>query len=222
MFKISASGALTRLYSFTGGTDGAIHKPGWYRAATAILRSNGIRWNKRQRDVCKSTASGAFTLVYTFNAANDGANPQAALVQGGDGNFYGTSWIGGTNGNGTVFKISVTGRFSLLYTFSGSSDGGSPQGALVQGSDGNFYGTTDYGGTNNVGTIFKISAGGAFFSLYSFTGASDGAYPEAGLVQGNDGNFYGTTSSGGTNNAGTVFKINSAGAFTLLYTFSGG
>src|SRR5438094_3420921 len=104
-----------------------------------------------------------------------------------------------------------------LYSFNGS-DGAYPYAGLVQGSDGNFYGTTGGGGTNGAGTVFKITSGGSFTTLYSFSG-SDGATPYGTLVQGSDGNFYGTTVSGGASNAGTVFQITSGGSLTTLYNF---
>ena len=110
------------------------------------------------------------------------------------------------NDCGTVFQISTNGTLTTLYSFTGGNDGARPFARLVQGSDGNFYGTTKYGGTNNSGTVFQISASGVFTSLYSFTGGNDGANPEAALVQGSDGSFYGTTSGGG-GGAGTVFRL---------------
>jgi uncharacterized repeat protein (TIGR03803 family) len=184
--------------------------------------------------VFKITASGVLTTLYSFTGGNDGVNPQAALVQGGDGSFYGTTSGGGTNGLGTVFKISTNGALRTLYVFgsiinaSGEAlDGAGPNG-LVQGSDGYFYGTTAYGGTHGVGygTVFKISTNGLLTTLYSFTGV-DGANPLAGLVQGSDGNFYGTTYGGGkyglaSGGYGTVFKISTSGTLTTLYSFAGG
>jgi uncharacterized repeat protein (TIGR03803 family) len=173
--------------------------------------------------VFKISTNGALTTLYSF-AGNDGANPEAGLVEAGDGNFYGTTYSGGTvsyPGNGTVFRISTNSALTSLYSFTGSNDGAYPAAALVQGNDGYFYGTTSGGGTNNSGTVFKISTNGALTSLYSFTGSNDGAYPAAALVQGNDGYFYGTTSGGGTNNSGTVFKISTNGALTGLYSFTG-
>ena len=145
--------------------------------------------------------------MYLFTGTNDGGYPEAALVQGSDGNFYGTTSGGGINGYGTVFKMSITGLLTSLYSFTGANDGGYPRAELVQGNDGSLYGTTTNGGTKNVGTVFQISTNGAYTGLYSFTGGDDGAYPNAGLVQGSDGSFYGTTSSGGTNNSGTVFRL---------------
>src|SRR5579859_2925586 len=108
---------------------------------------------------------------------------------------------------------------TVLHSFSGS-DGSNPDGGLVQGSDGNFYGTTFDGGAHNTGTVFRISPTGSFTNLYSFTGGIDGALPQTVLIQGNDGNFYGTTSKGGTTNAGTVFQITPTGSLTTLHSFT--
>ena len=139
-------------------------------------------------------AGVVLTSLHSFQGLTNGANPVAGLVQGSDGNFYGTTSKAAANGYGTVFKISTNGALTSLYSFTGGNDGANPCAGLVQGSDGNFYGTTQYGGTNGAGTVFKISTNGALTSLYSFTGGNDGANPDAGLVQGSDGNFYGTTS----------------------------
>ena len=105
-----------------------------------------------------------------------------------------------------MFKISTSGALTSLYSFTDGNDGGFPTAGLVQGSDGNFYGTTESGGTNGFGTVFKINTNGTLTTLYSFTGGNDGSEPQAGLVQGSDGNFYGTTSVGGTGGAGTCFE----------------
>jgi uncharacterized repeat protein (TIGR03803 family) len=174
-----------------------------------------------------ASAGVVLTSLHSFQVFTNGAGPTGGLVQGSDGNFYGTTSGGGTNNNaGTVFKISATGALTTLYSFTGGKDGGSPQAGLVQGSDGNLYGTTygggDPNGGNGNGTVFKISATGALTTLYSFPGGKDGRDPRAGLVQGSDGNFYGTTVGGGTNLAGTVFKISATGALTTLYVFTGG
>jgi uncharacterized repeat protein (TIGR03803 family) len=160
--------------------------------------------------------------LYSFTGGNDGANPYAALVQGSDGNFYGTTYSGGTNGDGTVFQINPNGALTSIYSFTGGNDGANPYAALVQGSDGNFYGTTEFGGTNGYGTVFQISPKGSYHSLYSFQGHAGGAYPYAGLVQGSDGSFYGTTYYGGTNKSGTVFTISTNGGGRFLYSFPGG
>jgi uncharacterized repeat protein (TIGR03803 family) len=175
-----------------------------------------------------SAQSGAvFTSLYSFGGTNDGvndsANPYARLVQGSDGYFYGTTGLGGTNHAGAVFKITANGALTSLYSFTGGTDGQIPQGTLVQGSDGYFYGTTEYGGTNGQGTVFKMNTNGMLTKLYSFgTIPLDPSWPVAGLAQGSDGNFYGTTLFGGTNNLGTVFKISTNGVLASLYSFTGG
>jgi uncharacterized repeat protein (TIGR03803 family) len=145
------------------------------------------------------------------------------LAQGKDGNFYGTAASGGTNGGyGTVFKIGTNGVLTSLHSFMGGDDGANPYGPVMQGSDGVFYGTTGYGGTNNYGTVFKVTTNGDFTSLYSFKGGNDGANPYAGLAQASNGVLYGTTLNGGTNGIGAVFKITTNGAFSSLYSFTGG
>jgi uncharacterized repeat protein (TIGR03803 family) len=170
---------------------------------------------------------GSYTNLYTFDGSpNDGLTPQAGLVQGSDGNFYGTTSQGGMGGVGTVFRISPSGTETILYSFSnGFFDGAYPDAGLVQGSDGNFYGTTGYGATcancGGGGTVFRISPNGSFMNLYSFGSSPNGQSPEAPLVLGSDGNFYGTTYDGGTDGDGTVFRISPSGSYTSLYSFAG-
>jgi uncharacterized repeat protein (TIGR03803 family) len=169
--------------------------------------------------VFKITPSGTLTTLHSF-IGSDGRLAYGGLVEGIDGNFYGTTMNGGTFSNGTVFVITPSGMLTTLYSFQGTSaDGLHPICSLVQGSDTNFYGTTN-GGSTNRGTVFRISPGGSFSNLYTFSGP-DGNTPVAGLVLGEDGNFYGTTSGGGTNNDGTVFMITSSGTLTTLHRFIG-
>jgi uncharacterized repeat protein (TIGR03803 family) len=183
--------------------------------------------------LCVATAIGlsaqTFKTLHRFDGT-DGGNPFGALVQATGGNLYGTT-DNGANGGGTVFKISPGGALTTLYSFcsqSGCTDGQYPS-PLVQATGGNFYGTTVSGGANTTGcngpscgTVFKITPGGALTTLYSFcsqSGCPDGANPQAGLVQATNGDFYGTTSSGGANGGGTVFKITPSGTLTTLYSF---
>ena len=127
-------------------------------------------------------------------------------MPGGNGSFYGTTYNGGSNALGTVFKMTPQGLLTSLLSFN-NANGANPQAGLVQGLDGDLYGTTKSGGTSNYGTVFQITPAGRFTSLVSFAN-TNGAYPVAGLIQGSDGNFYGTTASGGTNYAyGTVFRF---------------
>jgi uncharacterized repeat protein (TIGR03803 family) len=237
VFRISTNGDLTNLYSFTGSNDGASPAAGLVQGSDGSLygtTQNGGTTNYnglRDGTVFKITTNGALTTLYTFTG-NDGASPQAALVQGSDGYFYGTTPQGGSNNLGTLFKISANGKLTSLYSFTGGNDGWNPDGALVQGSDGYLYGTTAGVGylafESGHGTVFKFTTNGALTTLYSFTGLSDGAYPVAGLVQGSDGNLYGTTTQGGGSHGidslvpgfGNVFQISTNGALTSLYSFS--
>jgi uncharacterized repeat protein (TIGR03803 family) len=148
------------------------------------------------------------------------------LVQATDGNFYGTTQLGGAYRDGTVFKITPGGALTTLYSFcsqSGCSDGIYPGAALVQATNGDFYGTTPSGGSNLLGTVFKITPGGTLKTLYNFcsqSGCTDGYSPEAALVQATNGDFYGTTQRGGTSyDGGTVFKMTPGGVLTTLYRF---
>jgi uncharacterized repeat protein (TIGR03803 family) len=164
------------------------------------------------------------TTLYSFDSTA-GAYPSRGLVQAANGDFYGTTYGGGANGGGAVFKITPSGTLTTLYSFDGA-DGGLPSGGLVQAANGDFYGTTYDGGANcspyGCGTIFKITLSGMLTMLHSFDGA-DGAYPYAGLVQATNGDLYGTTYDGGANclpdGCGTIFRITPSGTLTTLYTF---
>ncbi|HMA28489.1 MAG TPA: choice-of-anchor tandem repeat GloVer-containing protein, partial [Thermoanaerobaculia bacterium] len=170
--------------------------------------------------VFKITPAGELTTLHSFAGFPAGAGPDAGLVQGSDGDFYGTTGGGGAGSYGTVFKITPAGELTTLYSFAGN-DGAFPRGPLVQVSDGDFYGTTPGGGASGYGTVFKIRPTGELTTLHSFAGFPVGSSPGAPLVQGTDGDFYGTTGGGGANGAGTVFKITPAGELTILYSFVG-
>jgi len=184
---------------------------------------------------CAATAITApaqtLTTLYSFCAQPDcvdGDTPFAPLVQATDGNFYGTTFEGGTYNAGTVFKVTPSGTLTTLHTFCSQpncTDGYEPFGGLVQATDGNFYGTTEGSGVNVYGTVFRITPSGALTTLHTFEGSpADGAVPSATLVQAADGSLYGTTQGGGANQnciegCGTVFKITSSGTLTTLYSF---
>lgn len=190
---------------------------------------------------CAVAAIGSQTQtsipLYSFCSqtnCTDGEDPEyGPLVQGPDGNIYGTTYEGGVSaygGGGTVFKITPTGTLTTLYNFCSlpyCADGSVTWAGLTLGTDGNFYGVTFQGGANNWGTVFKITPTGALTTLYSFcsqTGCTDGAAPQTALIQATDGNFYGTTGctaiAGAT--GGTIFRVTSTGTLTTLYTFTGG
>src|SRR6266536_5263808 len=182
-----------------------------------------------------ATAGLLFQSLHEFPQQGSGPKgANAGLVLGTDGNFYGTTDEGGQNNMGTVFKVTPDGALTTVFSF--NTTNGSIPNSLIEGSDGNFYGTTGYGGANDDsdgqfngnGTVFKITPGGAFTSLCSFNG-TNGSYPSS-LIEGTDGNFYGTALYGGKddngnvsplNGNGIVFKLGPDGVLTTLGYFDG-
>jgi uncharacterized repeat protein (TIGR03803 family) len=176
--------------------------------------------------VAVASPAQTFTSLFSFDGT-DGEDPSyGSLVQGVDGNFYGTAAFGGANSAGTVFKITPERKFTTLYNFcsqTNCTDGEYPLTGLVLSTNGNFYGTTSIGGAYNYGTIFEITSAGKLTTLHSFctqTNCTDGENPRGTLIQAANGNFYGTTFAGGNSQgAGTVFEITPTGTLTTLYTF---
>src|ERR1700730_4119885 len=168
-----------------------------------------------QGQVFRMTPDGKLTTIYSFcsqpNCA-DGADPFSAPILGNDGNLYGVIAVGGKNGAGTFYRLTLDGQFTKLYRFCsspGCTDGVFPTG-VIQASDGNFYGTTKVGGKFNDGTIFQISPTGQFKLLYTFCSqahCTDGQNPNFPPIQGIDGNFYGATYAGGAYRGGTVYEL---------------
>jgi uncharacterized repeat protein (TIGR03803 family) len=279
-FKISTSGTYTQLYSFCGEgwpcvTTGANPQGGLTFGSDGNLygttQSGGPNNYPGAGTIFKLTPDGAYTKLWYFTDVKDQGYPSWGVVEGQDGNYYGvnpnvyvgtygafykmtpkgvvTAWAfnftDGASANlptqaldksfygttqaggsptcncGVVYKATTAGKITVLHTFvGGATDGSRPAGALVQGNDGNFYGTTFYGGTYNKGTIFKITSKGVFTLLYSFGGfAGDGVYAISGLTLGTDGNFYGTTLNGGKANAGLIYQVNTTGNVSILYSF---
>jgi uncharacterized repeat protein (TIGR03803 family) len=174
--------------------------------------------------IFEMTRDGAHVRVlYGFaGAPTDGAGPEAALLEGPNVTFYGTTSRGGAFNAGTVFRVNRNYTVTVLHAFSGgNADGAAPSAALIRATDGNFYGTTSFGGTSNAGTVFRMTPAGTVTVLHAFAGyPTDGAYPHAALLQATDGNFYGTTSSGGAAGEGTVFRMAPDGTMTVLHAFS--
>jgi uncharacterized repeat protein (TIGR03803 family) len=224
VFKVTAQGTLTSLHSFEG-TDGLQSLDALVQATDGnFYGTTKIGGNNSGGTVFKITVQGTLTKLSNFcslSGCADGLEPVAGLVQGVDGNLYGTTEAGGDQG-GTVFKITLSGALTTLHSFD-ATDGEFPYAGLVQAADGSFYGTTSGGGAYANGTVLKITPGGVLTTLYNFCPAgfpcADGTASFAGLVQATDGNFYGTTTDGGVNGSGAVFKITPSGTLTTLYSF---
>jgi uncharacterized repeat protein (TIGR03803 family) len=244
-FKVTPEGTITTLYQFCSlpncidgarptaslveGTDGNLYGTTYQGGANSnatYLCPSGCG------TVFRITPNGVLTTLYSFCAqpeCTDGVIPSAGLVQASDGNFYGTTYSGGrlSYPSGTVFKITNQGKLTTIYRFcarggSACTDGAGPTASLIEAANGKFYGTTLVGGVDYAGTVFEISADGVLTTLYRFCSekaCADGALPTAGLVQGTDGNFYGTTPSGGLHKTGTLFELTAPGTFTRLHSF---
>jgi uncharacterized repeat protein (TIGR03803 family) len=222
VFNITPSGTETVLYSFPAGSSDPY--TGLIQGSDGnFYGTTGAGGTSDDGTVFKITSSGTETVLHAFaKSGSDGEIPYAGLIQGSDGNFYGTTYDGGAGGLGTVFKVTPSGTETVLYSFAGGSDGEYPYAGVIQGSDGNFYGTTYQGGTSGLGTVFKLTPSGTETVLYTFAGgSSDGAYPEAGLIQGSDGNLYGNTLQGGVSGLGIVFELTPSGTETILHAFAG-
>jgi uncharacterized repeat protein (TIGR03803 family) len=163
---------------------------------------------------------GGEAILYSFMDGDDGGDPQGTLVMDKTGHFYGATCLNGANSAGTVFKVSTTGDFSVLYAFEGGNDGSCPNGGMVFDKLGNLYGTTFRGGTANAGTIFKLTTSGSHTVLYSFGGGADGIYPNGGLAIDGKGDLFGTTAQGGVDNFGTLFEFSASRVHTVGWNFS--
>lgn len=165
------------------------------------------------------SADGKVKALVQFDGAN-GAYPRGALVAK-NGNLFGATTYGGAANAGTVFRVTPAGKFKTLVSFDGAGQGSGPQGGLVIGADGNFYGTTVLGGEFGHGTVFRLTPAGMLTTLVSFRGRPDGGRPSGPLTLGSDGNFYGATSEGGENDHGALFRVTPQGKLTLLMSMDG-
>jgi uncharacterized repeat protein (TIGR03803 family) len=221
----------TVLYSFKGGTDGDNPYAGVITDSAGNLYGTTVQGGTGRFDcaygcgtVFKLDTAGNETVLHNFGETSaDGQSPFFGyLFRDGAGNLYGTTTYGGADGSGTIFRVSSTGRESVV-PFTGGANGGFPYAGLVADPAGNAYGTTYARGSGcppyGCGTVFKVSSAGNVTVLYSFTGGVDGGYPWAGLVRDSADNLYGTTETGGANGAGTVFKVDPAGNESVLYSF---
>ena len=224
VFKLDKTGTETVLHSFTGGVDGGFPNASLVRDHASNLygtTTGGGAYNDGV--VFKVDTTGAETVLYTFTGGADGYEPVAGLVRDSAGNFYGTAAFGGRcQFCGVVFELKSNGNYKPLHRFTGGADGASPYGGVVRDSAGNLYGTTTYGGAHpTCGVVFKLGATRTYTVLHNFTCGADGGNPFAVLVRDSAGNLYGTANYNGTFGNGVVFKLDTAGAYTVLHSFDG-
>jgi uncharacterized repeat protein (TIGR03803 family) len=246
IFKVTPDGTLTTLYSFCaqpGCIDGSKPYAGLIQAADGDLYGTTITGGAfNSGTIFRITPSGTLKTLYSFcsqNGCADGSGPWGVLVQAANGDFYGTTTLGGmagtTCGNdqcGTIFRISASGTFTTIYSFcsqAGCADGSNPFAGLVQATNGDLYGSTEFSGAGadcavqgSCGTIFKITPSGTLTTLYSFCskpGCADGNNPQAAFIEAPNGNLFGITVGHGTIGSSTIFRMSPSGTLTTLYSF---
>jgi len=254
IFRLTPGGAFSLLHSFAaapGFPTSEVNTDGVMPSALVLDGSENLYGTTRYggangTGTVFSLSGGAFTTLHVFgttsgmNQNSDGANPNALLL-GSDGNLYGVAGSGGANGAGVVFRISPAEQFTVLYAFgsydpiSDVNDDGVDPTALIEGADGNFYGTTAGGGSNGTGTVFSLTPQGALQTLHTFATCqycldqgtvlglsryvnADGVFP-ASLMFASDGSLYGTTPFGGSGGGGVVFRLGTDNSFTILHPF---
>lgn len=219
IYKMSSSGGITTIINFTGAN-------GQAPLSGLIRHSNGNFYGTMSGTsgfgtLFKLTQTGTLSKLVVMtgtDGASPGAQPAGTMMPANDGNLYGVTSAGGTSNQGTIYKLTTSGSYSVLKHFHGSPEGAAPAYQPVQGSDGNLYGTTSQGGADNLGTIYKISLSGSFATLAEFT-AGSGQSPNSGLFQGRDGFFYGTSCNADATE-GTVFKVAASGSMSVVYSFT--
>ena len=219
IFKIDSSGTESVLYNFAGAPDGVSPNALIADGAGNFYGTSTSGGTSNRGTVFKFDSSKVESVLYSFTGPPcDGSFPDAALVTDKAGNLYGTTQFGGSSDLGTVFKIDPSGTETVLHSFTGPpSDGRDPTGLLIDAA-GNLYGTGG-GGSSSRGTVFKVEPSGTESVLYSFEGSRDGGFPNGPLVMDTAGNLYGTTNEGGSLDNGTVFKLDSSGTESVLYSF---
>jgi uncharacterized repeat protein (TIGR03803 family) len=223
VYKVDTAGHETVLYSFTGGTDGSSPVAGVIRDSAGNLYGTTIGGGAAGWGVVYTVdTTGHQTVLYSFTGGLDGARPDAGVVRDAAGNLYGTASQGGSANAGVVYKLDTAGHQTVLYSFTGYPDGAYPNAGLIRDTAGNLFGTTTGGGKQDAGTVFEVDSASQEMILYSFTGGADGGEPASGVIRDSAGNFYGTTPHGGTPGAGVVYKLDTTGHETVLYSFTGG
>jgi uncharacterized repeat protein (TIGR03803 family) len=234
VYELDATGQEEVLYSFPAGTDGAGPSAGVIGDAAGNLYGTTTYGGSAGAGVVyKVDQTGHETVLYGFTGGADGSEPRAGVIVDSAGNLYGTTSQGGSGcapfGCGVVYKLDPSGHETVLYSFTGGADGGFPSSGVIRDQAGNLYGTTVYGGIvtancpSGCGVVYKLDPAGQLTVLHSFAG---GAEPYSGVIRDSAGNLYGTTQYGGSANCpsgcGVVYKLDIAGQYTVLHTFTGG
>jgi uncharacterized repeat protein (TIGR03803 family) len=209
--------SLEVLHAFTGGEDGGTLQSALIEGTDGNFY--GATLTGGWGGIFRMTPDGDLTVVHHLSFIEGFTPPQP--IQASDGNFYGTCANGGDFNLGTIFRMTPDGDLMVLHAFAGGLDGGRPFSGLLEAADGNFYGTTYVGGTFDRGTTYRMTPDGTVTVLHAFAGGMDGASPYSALIQGADGNFYGTTPVGGQGGWGIVFRMTADGALTILHAFDG-
>ena len=212
---VTAAGVIFSNLYFFSGDDGANPNALMQSPDSIFYGTTQNGGSQAHGTIFQLTTNGVLTSLYSFTGGDDGASPFDALTQSADGNFYGTAFQAGQYDNGTIFRLTPDGQLTTLLAFD-TTNGDLPFAGLTLGADGNFYGTTYQGGDSGRGTAFRVTTNGTLTTLYSFANGSDGGHIAAGLVQGNNGSFYGTTWKGGDYGVGTVFSLSTNGTLTTL------
>ncbi|MFL5239128.1 MAG: choice-of-anchor tandem repeat GloVer-containing protein [Rhizomicrobium sp.] len=230
IYKLAPDGTFTVLHNFNG--DGGANpasdlirdrKTGDFYGSTNAGGAHGAG------TVFRFTPDSTVTTLYSFTGGADGYVPEGRLLRDRHGNFYGTTYAGGADAMGVVYRLSAKGKQTVLHSFTGGAkDGAFPTNAgLAMDDAGNLYGMTQFGGSSDYGTVFRIATDGRFKVLHTFIGGTDGRYPASGLIAGKDGTIYGVTQGGGgsdncTYGCGTVFRLAPDGTLSILHAFTGG
>jgi uncharacterized repeat protein (TIGR03803 family) len=224
VFKCTLAGVVTTIASFTAATTGQFPRGSLLQANDGNLYGMTQTGGSNSDGVLfKCTLAGVLTALVTFNGAGNGASTfYGTLIQATDGNLWGTTSNGGTNGDGSLFKCTLAGVLTTLVNFNGAGNGSGILGNMVQATDGNFYGVTSAGGSSGLGTLFKCTLPGVLTTMVNFSGAANGSNPSGGLIQAScDSLLYGVTTGGGSNGDGTLYSYNLNGTLTTLVNFSG-
>lgn len=232
VFQLTAAGAYHVLYSFQGGADGANPYSGVISLAGTLYGTTYSGGPANAGEVYSINSAGQYEVLHSFTGGADGGNPYSGVIAGSDGNLYGTTYLGGNADAGVVYKLTPAGQETVLYSFTGGTDGGNPYAGVIEDPSGNLYGTTLAGGSAPLGytggVVYRLSPSGQETVLYSFDSENNNGHgpgpslPYAGVIADGVGNLYGAAWTGGApggGEGGCIYKINAAGSFSVLYTF---